>query len=76
MPYTYELAMSANLSLQVVEEMIKDAVEKQTGKKIASMTAKYDDSKLNGYDVFFVTNTVKDIHTKTGKEFVVMDYDN
>jgi hypothetical protein len=76
MNYKYDLDMSASLSVQVVEQMIKDAVEKQTGKKIASMTVKYNESELAGYDIFFVPDNVKSMYVRTGKEFVVTEYDN
>jgi len=37
MSYNFELAMSATLSVKVVEEMIRKVVEEQTGKKITTV---------------------------------------
>lgn len=35
--YNFDFAMSAQISAKVVEEMIKNTVEAQTGKKVASV---------------------------------------
>lgn len=54
MPYNYELAMSADISAQVLEEMICNLVQDQTGKTIHRSEFIYDkDGKFNGMKVFF-----------------------
>jgi hypothetical protein len=53
MPYNFKIAMNANISSAVVEEMIRAAVEAQTGKKIATVEIQMDDNKFNGYTVYF-----------------------
>ena len=73
MTYEFELATTADLSLTVVEEIIKNAVEQQTGTKVTSLSAKYQDSKLQGYVVCFVTDNGA-VYQKTGQEFVSTDY--
>ena len=40
MPYNFELAVSANISAKVVEDMVKKIVEEQTGKKVANVQMK------------------------------------
>lgn len=35
--YNFDFAMSAQISAKVVEEIIKNTVEQQTGKKVASI---------------------------------------
>lgn len=39
--YNFDFAMSANLSVKVVEEMIQSVVEQQTGKKVATVEFKF-----------------------------------
>ena len=73
MTYKFELATTACLTVTVVEEIIKNAVEQQTGKKVASLSAKYNEAKLEGYDVYFVTDDGA-VYQKTGQEFVSTDY--
>ena len=41
--YNIDFAMSATLSSNVVEEMVRKVVEEQTGKKVASVTFKHRD---------------------------------
>jgi uncharacterized protein (UPF0335 family) len=54
MNYNFELAMSTYVSPTVVEEMIKQIVEDQTGKSIESIQVNYNDTQFNGFDVKFV----------------------
>ena len=76
MTYKFELATTACLTLTVVEEIIKNAVEQQTGKKVASLSAKYNEAKLEGYDVYFVTDDgmLSTTHQRSSQEFVATDY--
>jgi hypothetical protein len=37
-PYNIEFAMSTNLSVNVVKEMIRKVIEEQTGRKVAEIT--------------------------------------
>jgi hypothetical protein len=76
MTYNFELSTTATLSVTVVEEIVKNAVEQQTGKRVASLSAKYNGAKLEGYDVYFVTDggSSAAIHQITSREFVATDY--
>lgn len=55
MPYNYELAMSADISASVLQEMICNLVQTQTGKSVAKAEFAYDENKqFTGMKVFFV----------------------
>ena len=53
MPYNFKIAMNATISPAVAEEMIRAAVENQTGKKITKIEIQLDDGKFAGYIVDF-----------------------
>jgi hypothetical protein len=65
MPYNFDFAVSATISAKVVEEMIKQVVEEQTGKKVSSIQLKmrsvtkgmqrdeYTETIFDGATVFF-----------------------
>ncbi len=54
MPYNYELAMSADISAKVLQEMICNLVEEQTGKSVHKAEFVYDgQSQFAGMKVFF-----------------------
>ena len=53
MPYNFKIAMNATISSAVVEEIIRAAVENQTGKKITKIEVQLDDGKFAGYVVDF-----------------------
>jgi hypothetical protein len=61
MPYNFKIAMNANISSTVVEEIIRAAVEAQTGKKIATVEIQMDDNKFNGYTVYFDETSAKHV---------------
>jgi len=53
MPYNFKLVMSASLDKDVVEQMIRAAVEAQTGKKITKIEVQMYEGKFAGYAVDF-----------------------
>jgi len=69
MKYDFEFAMSAQLSKNVVEEMIKSCVEQQTGRKVATVTInlkkvwrggqrdEYQETIFEGATVHFFNNS-------------------
>ena len=72
MSYNFELAVSTSVDAQSVEEMIKGIIEAQTGRKIASMSCRYEGTTFNGYDVHFeneVTSSEKKKVSFTDKAF-------
>ena len=62
MPYNFKIAMSASLDKDVVEQMIRAAVEQQTGKKVASLDAQTN----GGYIVHFENETPRALVKSTG----------
>lgn len=64
--YNFDFAMSAQISPKVVEEIIKNTVEQQTGKKVASVKintrtvtrgmgmAEHDVTEFDGVTVYFI----------------------
>lgn len=69
--YNFELAMSATISDQVVQEMVASVVEKQTGKKIKSINAIHNDSVFAGYSVIFCADGAKPQSFKPSKDFII-----
>jgi len=63
--YNIDFAMSASISVDVVKEMIKNTVEKQTGKTVSSVkinfdtvtrgfgVTEYDATECSGVTVYF-----------------------
>ncbi len=58
--------MSASIDREVVEQMIRAAVEQQTGKKIASMEPQAGESKFGGYVVYFENESPRATVKSTG----------
>ena len=64
--YNFDFAMSAQISAKVVEEIIKNTVEQQTGKKVASIRVntqtvtrgmgitEHDVTEFAGVTVYFI----------------------
>jgi hypothetical protein len=64
MPYNYELAMSADISASVLQEMICNLVQTQTGKSVANAEFVYDENKqFTGMKVFFVNEQAELVNT-------------
>lgn len=66
--YKIEIAMSATLSSQVVEEIVRRAVEEQTDRKVDKITINYEEAKFAGFHVTFTPE--KTTGYKSSKEFV------
>jgi len=66
--YKIEIAMSATLSENVVEEIIRKEVEEQTGRSVQKINVNYDGSKFAGYQVTFIPESTPGY--KNSKEFV------
>ncbi|CAB4133533.1 hypothetical protein UFOVP257_255 [uncultured Caudovirales phage] len=77
MPYKFDIAMSAVVNTQVVQEMVITEIEKTVGKKVNKIVATYDGTEFTGYQVFFDADSkTKSIPIKTSKEFVPLTYNN
>jgi hypothetical protein len=75
MPYNFKIAMSATISSTVVEEMIRAAVENQTGKKITTVEVQSTDGKFAGYVVYFNEASARPVMTgSVGQTFVPDTY--
>jgi hypothetical protein len=55
MPYNFELAMSADVSAEVVIEMVTNRVREQTGKNIDEVIIKIEDNQFKGFKIMFDT---------------------
>jgi|688.fasta_scaffold288488_3 hypothetical protein len=64
MKYNFDLAMSAMVSDQVVQEIIVREVEQQVGRKVNKITPVITDGKYTGYQVFF------DYHSEVRQPYV------
>jgi hypothetical protein len=74
MPYNFKLAMSASISPTVVEEMIRAAVEEQTGKKISRFEVQMNEGQFDGYVVYFENESPRAVVKPTGSGFRVTSY--
>ena len=75
MPYNFKIAMNATISPAVAEEMIRAAVENQTGKKITKVEIQMDDGKFAGYAVNFDEAVAKHVIAgSTDRTFVPDTY--
>ena len=66
MPYNFELATSADVSADVVKEMVCNLVQEQTGKNIANVEVVIEENQFKGFKLMFdteqaelVSNTVE-----------------
>lgn len=66
--YKIEIAMSATLSAQIVEEIVRQAVQEQTDRVIENITVNYNEAKFAGFHVTF--RPEKTIGYKSSNEFV------
>lgn len=69
MSHSFELAISTSINANIVEQIIKDMVESRTGKKIESISVRYDGTKFDGYDVCFES----ELATQAKKENKLFD---
>jgi hypothetical protein len=76
MKYKIDLAMSAILSPQVVEEMIIAAVERQTGRRVTNISVNYDGAKFNGFHVQFDPNQTVEKEIVTTQKFIADRYES
>ncbi len=53
MPYNFDLAMSADVSSEVVIEMVCNLIKEQTGKNIADVVVKIEDNQFKGFKIMF-----------------------
>jgi predicted sugar kinase len=72
--YNFDIAMSANVSESVVQDMVTAIVEKQTGRQVKSIETNHNNGLFAGFTVIF------DAHNKVRpfvptKEFVVQNWD-
>lgn len=65
MPYNYELAMSADISAEVLQEMICNLVQEQTGKTVNKAEFIYNEQKqFAGMKVFFINEQAELVSDK------------
>jgi len=77
MSYKFDIAMSATINTQVVQEMVIAEIEKTVGKKVNKIVATYNGTEFTGYQVFFDPDSKpKKAPVKPTKEFIVEHFDN
>ncbi len=75
MPYKFDIAMSATVNKQVVQEMVITEIEKTVGKKVNKIVATYDGTEFTGYQVFFDADSKTTVvPIKPTKEFIVNNF--
>lgn len=76
MNHKFDIEMTANISDNVVRDMVVAAVEKQTGKRVTDIRTLHDGTKFNGYQITFDPNEKsKVVPFKPSKEFIVTNFD-
>lgn len=53
MPYNFDLVVSAKIPKSVAEDMIRQVVEEQTGKKVSSIEILLKESEFDGFQISF-----------------------
>ena len=61
MKYDITIDMFSHLSVQMIEHMLTNVVEEQTGKKVVKLEPKYIEDKFSGYDITFASEKDKEI---------------
>jgi hypothetical protein len=77
MPHNFDIdvTMTATINSTVAMQMIIDAVERQTGQKVADIFPKYDGTMLDAFHIVFDPHTtIKRKSFKPSKEFVVENF--
>lgn len=68
MNHNIEIEMSASINEIMVENIIRNAVEEQTGRTVQTITPTYNGTKFTGYSIIFVPDYPYTY--KSSKEFV------
>jgi len=77
MTHKFDIEMTASISETVAMDMIVAAVEKQTGKRVTDIRAKYDGTRFEGfYVVFDPLDKSKIVPFKPSKEFILNNFDD
>jgi hypothetical protein len=77
MQYKFDIEISATINDTVAMDMVIAAVERQTGKTIASINPSYDGTRFNGFQITFDSVAKpKVVPFKPSKEFIVTNFDD
>jgi hypothetical protein len=72
MPYNFDLVVSARIPKAVAEDMIRQVVEEQTGKKVSSIEILLKESAFDGFQISFKEEKTKSAPIKGA--FVKAEY--
>lgn len=78
MTHKFDIEMTANLSSEVAMNMVVAAVERQTGRQVTDIRAKYDGTRFDGFQLTLDPSTIatpKKYAFKPSKEFIVNNFD-
>jgi len=77
MPKTYDIdiEMTATIGTTTVSNMVVAAVERQTGRQVSDIRAKYDGDRFAGFDVVFDTKLKAVTAFTPAKGFIPMNFD-
>jgi hypothetical protein len=76
--FDIDIEITATIDNTVAMQMIKEVVEKQTGKTVIGIEPKYNGTSLNGFHVTFdphLTSNTKKSAFKPSREFILMNFD-
>jgi hypothetical protein len=66
--YKIEISMTATLTENIVEKIIRKSIQDETGHTVNSITPTYDGTKFTGYSVTFLADSP--IGYRSSNEFV------
>ena len=75
MDYKFDIEMTAIVNDDVVRNMVVAAVERQTGRQVTDIRAKYDGNKFTGYDIVFDPKLKSHHNLRPSKEFILNNFD-
>lgn len=73
--FDLDIEMTATISPTIVTNIIVAAVERQTGRQVQDISAKYDGDKFAGFSIKF-DSKIKAPNLVPSKEFIVNHFDD
>jgi hypothetical protein len=73
--YNIDIEMTGRISTTVATNIIVAAVERQTGRQVSDIRARYDGDKFDGFEVTFDSTLKTNRDFKPSKEFIVTNFD-
>lgn len=73
--FDIDIEMIGRISITATTNIIVAAVERQTGRQVSDIKARYNGEKFDGFDITFDPKLKSYQNFKPSKEFVVTNFD-